>query len=134
MNGEHVVHTRPRYGEVDQMGVVHHKNYLDYFELGRTEMLRARGLPYTELERRGFRLVVTELGSRYRAGAAYDQELRIRTRVAEIGHVTVRFEYRIENAEGRLLVEGFTVLACLDANLRPARLPADVRALLSASS
>ncbi len=123
---EHVLHTRPRYDEVDQMGVVHHRNYIAYFEMGRTEFMRAAGIPYAELERRGYRFVVTELGATYRAGAAYDQELRVRTRVSRIRPASVRFEYAVSDFEGRVLAEGFTVLACLGARLRPARIPQDV--------
>ncbi|MBI2899551.1 MAG: acyl-CoA thioesterase [Planctomycetes bacterium] len=128
---EHVVTIRPRYDEVDKMGVVHHRNYIAYFEVGRTEYMRAAGLPYTELERRGYRLVVTSLGARYRAGAGYDEELRVRTRVSGVGPASVRFEYVVERADGRVLVEGFTELACLGPNLRPARLPEDAVLLLS---
>lgn len=131
---EHVVTTRPRYCEVDGMGIVHHRNYVTYFEIGRTEFMRAAGLSYAELERRGYRLVVTSLGARYRANVGYDEEIRIRTRVSEVGRVTVRFEYVVERADGLPLVEGFTELACLGPNLRPARLPGEIAALLAAGN
>lgn len=122
----HSVLLRPRYDEVDKMGIVHHRNYIAYFEVGRAEFMRAAGIPYTEMERRGFRMVVTELGAQYRSGAGYDEELRVRTRVARVGPASVRFEYAVETAAGRLLVEGFTDLACLGSSHRPVRLPEDV--------
>lgn len=128
---DHVLVTRPRYHDVDRMGVVHHMNYISYFEMARTELMRAAGLPYTELERRGFYLVITGLGVRYRASAAYDQELRVRARVADLGHVKVRFEYEVDDVEGKRLVEGFTDLACVDRSFKPTRLPEDVVRLLS---
>jgi acyl-CoA thioester hydrolase len=128
---EYVLTTRPRYHDVDRMGVVHHMNYISYFEVARTELMRAAGLPYTELERRGFFLVITGLGVRYRAGAGYDEELRVRARVTDLGRVTVRFEYRVENVEGKLLVEGFTDLACVDRSFKPTRLPEEVARLLA---
>ena len=93
--------------------------------------MRAAGMAYTELEGRGLRLVVTETSARYHAGAGYDEEIRVRTRVTRLGPATVRFEYRVERLDGRLLVEAHTELACLGPNLRPTRLPQDVVDLLT---
>jgi acyl-CoA thioester hydrolase len=129
----HSVVTRVRYGETDQMGVVYHANYFLYFELGRTELMRAAGFPYSELERRGVFLVVTDAGCRFRAPARYDEEIRIDTRVARLGKATVRFEYEIRGAEGRLLAEGHTELAAVDrATQAPVRLPEEIAARLEA--
>jgi acyl-CoA thioester hydrolase len=83
----------------------------------------------SEAERRGWRLVVTEAGCRYRGNARYDEELSIRTRVTEIGHASVRFEYLLE-ATGRRLGEGFTVLASVDGDGKPTRLPQEIARLL----
>jgi acyl-CoA thioester hydrolase len=129
----HSVVTRVRYGETDQMGVVYHANYFLYFELGRTELMRAAGFPYAELERRGVFLVVTDAGCRYRAPARYDEELRIDTRVARLGKATVRFEYEVRGAEDRLLAEGHTELAAVDRSTKePVRLPEEIAARLEA--
>jgi acyl-CoA thioester hydrolase len=129
----HSVVTRVRYGETDQMGVVYHANYFLYFELGRTELMRAAGFPYAELERRGVFLVVTDAGCRYRAPARYDEELRIDTRVARLGKATVRFEYEVRGAEDRLLAEGHTELAAVDRSTQePVRLPEEIVARLEA--
>lgn len=127
---EHATAVRVRYGETDQMGVVYHANYFLYFEEGRTELLRASGLPYRELEKRGIFLVVTDAGCRYRAHATYDEMLRVVTRVAALGKATVRFEYSVTGADGRIVSEGHTELAALNAERRPVRLPADVAARL----
>ncbi len=125
---DHVTVTRVRYGETDKMGIVYHANYVVYFELGRTELMRARGLAYSALERLGCRLVVTEVQCRYRANAAYDEELTIRTRVSEVRHASIRFDYRVEGA-GRLLAEGYTELASVDAAGKPTRLPKELGSL-----
>src|SRR6267142_1231170 len=74
---EHTARVRVRYGETDQMGVVYHPNYFLYFETGRTELMRASGIAYSELEKSGVYLVVTQASCRYRAAARYDQELQI---------------------------------------------------------
>lgn len=108
------------------MGVVYHANYLLYFEMGRTELMRAAGLAYAELERRGFYLAVTEAHLNYRASARYDVEVAVRTRVGEIGKASVRFDYEVRDPQGVLLCDGYTKLACTDRGQRVLRLPADV--------
>jgi acyl-CoA thioester hydrolase len=122
---------RPRYGEVDSMGVVYHANYLRYFDMGRTELMRARGMPYNELERAGFALAVTEAQCRYIAPARYDERLRVRTELVEVGRVRMRFRYTIDRVDdGTRLAEGTTTLACLDGDSKPRRLPESARKLL----
>ena len=127
----HTTTVRVRYGETDQMGVVYHPNYFLYFETGRTELMRSAGIAYSELEKSGVFLVVTEASCRYRAAARYDQELRILTRVEEVGKATVTFSYRVVGPDGTLLAEGRTQLASVDAAKNPVRLPKDVSSLLA---
>ncbi len=123
---------RVRYGETDQMGVVHHKVYLDYFERGRTEMLRAHGLPYAELERGGHLLPVAEAQIKYRSPARYDDLLEVQTRVLRVRGADLQLGYRIVRPEdGRVLALGSTTLACIDRDGRVRRLPAELRALLN---
>ncbi len=123
-----------RYGETDQMGVVYHANYLVYFEEGRTRLMEALGLPYAELERRGFGLVVRKAGLRFRAPARYAEQLTVRTRIERIGGASVAFEYEVlRAADGLALAEGSTELACVDLRkeARPVcMLPEELRALL----
>ena len=128
---EHVVTVRVRYGETDQMGVVYHPNYFLYFETGRTELMRSSGVAYSELEKSGVFLVVTEASCRYRAAARYDQELQVVTRIDEVRKATIRFSYRVLGPGGTLLVEGSTELASVDASKNPVRLPKEVAELLS---
>jgi acyl-CoA thioester hydrolase len=113
------------------MGVVYHPNYLLYFETGRTELMRAAGVTYSELEKSGVFLVVTEASCRYRAAARYDQELSVVTRVDQVGKATIRFSYRVLGPGGRLLAEGHTELASVDAAKNPVRLPEGSVRLLS---
>ena len=126
---ESVVAIRPRYGEVDSMGVVYHAHYLAYFDVGRTEWMRTAGTPYAELERRGFRLAVVQVDVRYLRPAHYDEELALTTSVTEVGGASVLFVYELRGAAG-LLATGHTRLGCLDRENRPVRLPLDALACL----
>lgn len=120
----HVARLRVRYDETDQMGVVYHGRYFAYFEVGRTELMRSRGLPYAEMERRGFRLVVVEASARYLAPVRYDQEVEVRTRLTQLTAVRVVFTYELA-ADGAIVAVGSTVLACVDPTGRPARIPVE---------
>ena len=127
----HWTHTRVRYGETDQMGVVYHANYLVYFELGRTELMRGLGLSYSDCERGGVKLPVVEAHVRFIDGARYDEELLVGTRITSVSAVRVRFDYVVKSGQdNRLLAAGHTVLASLGENGRPRRFPAEVRELL----
>jgi acyl-CoA thioester hydrolase len=130
---EHVTTIRVRYAETDRQGIVYHAHYITYFEVARTEMLRAWGVRYRDLEERGIFLVVTEVSCRYRASARYDDELRIATRVTGCSPARLRFAYGVTRAEGgAVLAEGETTLACLDREGRPCRLPAELSGRLNA--
>ncbi len=125
----HRTSTLVRYHETDQMGVVHHSNYICYFELARTEMMKAHGLDYAEMERRGFLLAVIEVGLRYVKPARFGDELVIETRLTEVERVRVRFDYEVvRGAEPReLLCRGHTLLACVGRDLVPCRIPEEER-------
>ena len=125
---QHETTVRVRYAETDRMGVVYHANYLQYFEIGRTEAMRSLGATYRALEEQGIALAVVECGLNFRAGAKYDDELRIVTKPSSAGRVRVRFDYEIWRGE-KMLCDGFTVLACL-VNGRPAELPQEIRKIL----
>jgi acyl-CoA thioester hydrolase len=127
---EHTVTVRVRYGETDQGGVVYHPNYFLYFEAGRTELLRAAGVVYSELEKSGVFLVVTEASCTYRSAARYDEELRVVAKVDHVGKATVGFSYRVLGPTGALLAEGRTILASVDSAKNPVRLPKTVADLL----
>ena len=113
---------RVRYAETDRMGLLHHANYLVYFEQGRTELLRSRGLSYKDLEDQGYLLVLTKLEVRYRAPARYDDLLTLRTTVVKT--TAVRIDHRYEVFRDRaLLTEGTSTLACIDREGRVQALP-----------
>jgi acyl-CoA thioester hydrolase len=128
---DHEHRLRVRYGETDQMGVVYHANYLAYMEEGRTRLMHARGCSYAELERSGYGLAVRRASLRFRAPARYDEELLVRTRVDRVRGASVNFTYAIVRAaDGALLCEGETELACIDLkspDRRPCMLPEAVR-------
>ena len=125
---EHTVTARVRYGETDQMGVVYHANYLSFFEVARTELIRLRGVAYSALEEGGLRLMVTEAAMQYHSPGRYDDVLAITTRLAESGPARVRFDYEVRReGEEEVLVTGHTVLASIGEDGRPCRLPAALR-------
>ncbi len=115
------------YGDTDQMGVVYYANYLRWFEAGRNEFIRARGLTYREVEER-FRLMlpVVEAHAVYRAPARYDDVVAVETSLGDVRRASARFDYRIVRG-GEVLVTGHTVHACvgvLDGKLQ--RMPPEL--------
>lgn len=131
---EHVIAVRPRYGEVDRMGFAYHAHYLAWFDMGRTEAMRARGMPYADVEARGFFLVVAEARVNYLSPARYDESLTLTTRIERVGGASVTFTYTLTGPEGELRATGLTRLGSTDTQGRPCRLPQDLRALLSPGS
>jgi acyl-CoA thioester hydrolase len=122
---------RVRYAETDQMGVAWHGSFFAWFEVGRTDLLRERGLTYRELEQRDLRLPVVEARASYRRPARYDDLLEIRTRVASHSGARVAFEYEVHGEAGSgPLATGFTAHAAVDGRGRPRRLPPELRKLL----
>jgi acyl-CoA thioester hydrolase len=120
LSGE--IKIRVRYAETDRMGLLHHANYLVYFEQGRTELLRSMGFSYRDLEDQGFFLVIHKLEVRYRSPARYDDLLTLRTMVART--TTVRIDHRYELfREEAPLAEGSSTLACVDREGRLQPLP-----------
>lgn len=117
---------RVRYAETDQMGCVHHANYFVYFEMGRTEMLRSRGLDYRSLEAKGFYLMVTKVACRFKAPAHYDDDLLLRTRIVRITHVRIDHDYQLLR-NGNALANGESTLACVDKDGRLQGLPPELR-------
>ena len=124
---------RVRYPEVDRMGVVHNAAHFVWFEIGRTELMRARGLPYGCMEDdEGVLLPVIGASCTYHVPARYDDLLRVRTTVSGIRGVCITFSYRIEReTDGTLLASGSTVHAAVDRNGRPRRFPVRLRGLLT---
>ncbi len=129
---KHQTRLRVRYAETDQMGVVHHANYLIWMEIGRVELVRARGCNYKEMEQtEGLFLSVVGATCRYLHPAKYDQEIVVRTEIVDSNPRVVEFGYEIRCAEpDKLLAEGATKHMWLNREWRPARLPDRYLALL----
>ena len=115
---------RVRYNETDQMGIVHHSNYIFYYEVARTELMRSLGTSYREMEERGALLVVRDVRSRFIAPAYYDEVLNVRVSIREMPTVKVTFDFEIFNERGEHIHTGEVVLACVDKlTRRPKRVP-----------
>ncbi|GAA5512585.1 putative esterase aq_1494 [Deinococcus carri] len=129
---------RVRYAETDAMGVAHHANYPVWFEVGRGELMHQLGLPYAEVEARGYYLMLSGLNVEYRRAARYDDHLTLVTRVSSVRSRTLTFTYELwrgePGAEGELLATGETRHIATDKTYRPARLPEDVLTLLTAGA
>ncbi len=124
LSGE--INIRVRYAETDRMGLLHHANYLVYFEQGRTELLRAQGIAYKELEDQGYLLVLTRVQVRYKSPARYDDLLALRTTVIRTTLVKIEHRYELLR-DGLLLAEGETTLGCVDREGRVQQLPEYLR-------
>ncbi|HNQ28244.1 MAG TPA: thioesterase family protein [Aquaticitalea sp.] len=115
---------RVRYGETDQMGVVYHGNYAQFFEVGRVEWLRKLGVSYKEMEQSGIMLPVVTLNISYKKSARYDDIITVKTYLVKLPSVSIEFYYEIFNQNGELLVTGNTKLAFIDIiRNRPTRCP-----------
>jgi acyl-CoA thioester hydrolase len=109
---QHTLTLRVRYPEVDGMGYLHHSRFLQYFEMGRVELLRSLGVVYADLEREGVFFVVVKVAVTYKAPARYDDELTLITKLVKQTHV--RFDHAYELKRGdTLLAEGTTTIACV---------------------
>ncbi len=118
----HEITIRVRYAETDRMGLLHHANYFVYFEMGRTELLRQRGVSYRDVEDAGHLLVIVDIGCKFRRPAYYDDLLTLRTTVARVTHVKIVHSYQLLRGQ-ELLAEGHSTLACVDREGRPQKLP-----------
>ncbi|MFY7936506.1 MAG: acyl-CoA thioesterase [Flavobacterium sp.] len=105
---------RVRYAETDQMGVVYHGNYAQYFEMGRVEWLRNLGVSYKWMEENGVMLPVVSLEMNYKKPARYDDELRVKTILKSQTSVKIEFDYEIYNEQNQLLTTGYSMLVFVD--------------------
>lgn len=119
---EHEIQLRVRYEEADPMGFLHHARFFVYFEMGRTELLRASGGCYRQMEEEGILIVVVKAECRYREPARYDDLLTIRTMVDRVTPAKIEHRYEVLR-EGRKLAEGRTTLAVIDRQGRVRRVP-----------
>ncbi len=113
-----------RYYETDQMGIVHHSNYVRYFECGRTDMLKKVGLPIEKIEEAGVMLPVVSVECRYKTPAVLGDTLRIVTSVDEVPRARLVIRNEVYNPSDQLVCEGSVTLGFIDSNTRrPVRCP-----------
>ncbi len=122
----HTSQIRVRYADTDQMRFVYYGKYFEYFEQGRSDLLRAIGLPYADIEAQGIFLPVIEAFARYKRSARYDTLLNVRTTVTDMPVARIRIEYAVTvDGESEVIVEGYTVHSFMNAATgRPTRAPA----------
>ena len=119
---EHEIEVRVRYQETDPMGLLYHANYFTYFEIGRTELLRAGGGNYRKMEEEGLFVVVVRADCRFHRPARYDDLLKIRTTVSRVTPAKIQHEYQVLR-DGETLAVGHTTLAIVDRDGRVRRVP-----------
>ena len=120
-----------RYAETDMMGIVYHGNYLPWFEIGRTNLLKEQGIPYRALEAEGYRLPVLEVAVKYHRPALYDDTIAVITKLREKPLLRIRLEYELFRGN-ELLVTGHTLHAFIDREGKPVRPPPAFTARMSA--
>lgn len=115
---------RVEYHHTDQMGIVHHSNYVKFFEVARTEWLRAIGLTYAEMERRGVMMPIVDIAVKYRNPAVYDELISVTAYVDELPMARMSFRYEVRGEDGREIATGSTTLGFIDKETRrPQRAP-----------
>ncbi len=131
MDGWHETDIRVRYAETDKMGIVHHSNYLIWFEAGRTELCRERGFSYTQMEADDALMVVAETYVRHKSGAFYEDIITIRVKVAEMRSRSIRFVYELlRRSDDTLIAEGETLHIVTDSSKKVRTVPELYRRLL----
>ena len=126
----HTSNLHVRYAECDAMGIAHHSSYLPWFEIGRTDLIKAAGRSYRAIEAAGFFLPVASLSVEYLRPVRYDDALRITTRLTGISAVRMEFNYDILGPDGALTTRAVTRHAVTGRDGRISRLPADLLAAL----
>jgi acyl-CoA thioester hydrolase len=119
------VEIRVRYSETDQMGVVYHGSYVPYFEIGRVEWLRKKGISYKELEATGIALPIVSMHINYKKPARYDELLKVTTKLKSQNGVKIEFDCEIRNENDELLTTAHFILVFVDVNLGKPILPPD---------
>ncbi len=129
---EHTYTVRVRYAETDQMGVVYHGNYAVYFEMGRVEWLRNKGISYKSMEESGVMLPVVSLSMQYKKPAKYDDLLTVKTILKGYSSVKIEFDYEIYNEAKDLLTTGNSILVFVDKTTgKPTSIPEYVKAKIN---
>jgi len=129
---EHQIEVRVRYSETDQMGVVYHGNYLPYFEIGRVEWLRNKGVSYKSMEENGVALPIVSLSVNYKKPARYDELLTVITKFKNQSSVKISFDCEIRNEQQELLTTAHFILVFVDLKTgRPITPPDYIKSVLN---
>ena len=124
---------RVRYSDTDHFGVVYYANYLNWFEAGRTEILRDNGISYAELEKKGLYAPVVEVKVTYKQPGRYDNVVIIETKIENIGNTSVKFSYKVyRKSDNELLAEAYTVNVFINKGMKPVMVPDEIRAIIKA--
>ena len=131
---EHTVKLRVRFAETDAMQVVYYAEYFVWFEVARTELFRAVGVPYSVISRkRGFHTPVVQAHADYKSSARYDDEISVRVWASKVGTSSVRLDYEVTKLPDKvLLCTGHTVHVLIGGDGKPKEIPADIKERLSA--
>jgi acyl-CoA thioester hydrolase len=131
---EHTVELRVRFAETDAMQVVYYAEYFVWFEVARTELFRAIGMPYSVISRkRGFHTPVVQAHADYKSSARYDDEISVRVWASKVGTSSVRLDYEVTKLPDKvLLCTGHTVHVLIGGDGKPKEIPADIKERLSA--
>lgn len=121
---KHRTALRVRYSETDQMGTFYNSRALEWFEVGRTDLMRAHGMPYVDWEKQGYLLPLVEAHVHYRGRARYDDLLQLDVSLQMAGRASLRFDVAITAEAGQRIADGYTVHAIVDPAGRPTRPPA----------
>jgi len=128
---EHQIEVRVRYSETDQMGVVYHGNYIPYFEIGRVEWLRNKGVSYKTMEENGIALPIVSMTLNYKKPARYDELLTVKTKFRSQTSVKIEFDCEIWNEQNELLTTAHFILVFVDVKSgRPIAPPNYINELL----
>lgn len=119
----HQIEVRVRYSETDQMGVVYHGNYIPYFEIGRVEWLRNKGVSYKSLEENGIALPIVSMTINYKKPARYDDLLTVKTTFKQYSSVKIEFDCEIWSEENELLTTAQFILVFVDIKQGKAIVP-----------
>ena len=122
---------RIRYADTDHFGVVYYARYLDWFEAGRTEILRAEGITYADLEKKDLFAPVIEIKVNYKKAPKYDDIVILETTIEKIGNSSIKFNYEVyDKKTNELLTKAYTVNVFINKDMKPVRIPDEVRNLL----
>ena len=127
MSKKNLTKVRVIYADTDALGIVYHTNYIKWFEIGRGELLRELGIPYSQIENMGYYLPLTEVNCHYLCPARYDQIVLIETQIIFVKRASIKFRFLIwDEKQEKTLVEGESVHACINKQGKIVRIPREI--------